>query len=37
MILYKQSGLFFNPALDITKEVVDGLNADYNKVKAEKK
>lgn len=37
MILYKQSGLYFNPALDITKEVVDGLNADYNKVKAEKK
>lgn len=25
-ILYKQSGLYFNPALDITKEVLEGLN-----------
>ena len=24
------SGFYFNPALDITKEVIDGLNARYN-------
>ena len=31
-ILMKSAGLYFNPALDITNEVVDGLNARYNKV-----
>lgn len=31
-ILFKGAGLFFNPALDITEEVVEGLNARYNKV-----
>lgn len=28
-ILDRASGLYFNPALDITKEVIDGLNARY--------
>lgn len=28
-ILYKEAGVFFNPALDITAEVVAGLNARY--------
>lgn len=32
-ILFKAAGAYFNPALDITKEVVEGLNARYNKVK----
>lgn len=31
-ILLKASGLFFNPALDVTNEVVEGLNKRYNKV-----
>lgn len=31
-ILYKAAGAYFNPALDITKEVVEGLNARYKKV-----
>lgn len=31
-ILFRQAGVYFNPALDITDEVVDGLNARYNKV-----
>lgn len=31
-ILYKAAGVYFNPALDITNEVVEGLNARYNKV-----
>lgn len=31
-ILLRASGLYFNPALDITDEVVAGLNARYNKV-----
>lgn len=31
-ILYKAAGIFFNPALDITDEVVKGLNDSYNKV-----
>ena len=31
-ILYKAAGVFFNPALDITNEVIDGLNKRYNKV-----
>lgn len=30
-ILIKATGLYFNPALDITKEVIEGLNARYNK------
>ncbi len=30
-IIYKTAGAYFNPALDITKEVVDGLNARYKK------
>lgn len=32
-ILFKNAGVFFNPALDITGEVIEGLNARYNKVK----
>lgn len=28
-ILYKAAGVYFNPALDITDEVVEGLNARY--------
>lgn len=31
-ILLRSAGLYFNPSLDITKEVVAGLNARYNKV-----
>lgn len=31
-ILLKSAGLYFNPALDITAEVIEGLNARYNKV-----
>lgn len=31
-ILFKSAGVYFNPALDITQEVIDGLNARYNKV-----
>lgn len=31
-ILLKSAGLHFNPALDITNEVIEGLNARYNKV-----
>ncbi len=31
-ILYKNAGVYFNPALDITAEVIKGLNARYNKV-----
>ncbi|MCM1110346.1 MAG: OmpH family outer membrane protein [Clostridium sp.] len=31
-ILLKTSGLYFNPALDITSEVIEGLNKRYNKV-----
>lgn len=33
-ILFRNSGVYFNPALDITKEVVDGLNARYKKPEA---
>lgn len=36
-ILFKAAGVYFNPALDITDEVVEGLNARYNKVKPESK
>lgn len=32
-ILQKQSTLYIKPGLDITQEVIDGLNARYNKVK----
>ncbi len=35
-ILFKAAGLYFNPALDITAEVVAGLNARYNKVEESK-
>ncbi|MCI9607607.1 MAG: OmpH family outer membrane protein [Muribaculaceae bacterium] len=35
-ILYKAAGAYFNPALDITQEVIDGLNARYNKVADDK-
>lgn len=31
-ILYKNAGVYFNPALDITSDVIKGLNARYNKV-----
>ena len=31
-IILRSAGLYFNPALDITDEVVAGLNARYNKV-----
>ncbi len=31
-ILLKSAGIYFNPALDITDEVVEGLNKAYNKV-----
>lgn len=31
-ILYKAAGIYFNPSLDITNEIVEGLNARYNKV-----
>lgn len=31
-ILFKAAGVYFNPALDITNEVIEGLNARYNKV-----
>ena len=30
-ILFKSAGIYMNPKLDITKEVVDGLNARYTK------
>ncbi len=32
-ILFKNATLYINPALDITDEVVEGLNARYNKMK----
>ena len=35
-ILYRAAGVYFNPALDITKEVVEGLNARYKKPQADK-
>ena len=31
-ILFKAAGVYFNPALDITNEVVKGLNERYTKV-----
>ena len=36
-ILFKNAGAYFNPALDITKEVIDGLNARYKKVESKDK
>lgn len=36
MILYRAAGVYFNPDLDITKEVIEGLNARYNKVDTSK-
>lgn len=33
-ILLKSAGVYFNPALDITDEVVEGLNKAYNKVES---
>lgn len=30
-ILFRNSGAYFNPSLDITKEIVEGLNARYKK------
>lgn len=35
-ILFKAAYAYFNPALDITKEVTAGLNARYNKVEKKK-
>lgn len=35
-ILYKAAGIYFNPSLDITNEVIEGLNARYNKVSEKK-
>lgn len=32
-IFFKNATLFINPALDITSEVIEGLNARYNKIK----
>lgn len=32
-ILFKSSGLYFNPALDITNEVINGINAKYKATK----
>lgn len=34
-ILFKDAGLYFNPSLDITNEVVNGLNAKYKATKTE--
>lgn len=36
-ILFKNAGAYFNPALDITKEVIEGLNARYKKVESKDK
>lgn len=36
-ILYKNAGLYFNPALDITNEILIGLNDAYKKQKESKK
>ncbi len=35
-ILLRAAGLYFNPQLDITAEVVEGLNARYNRVASSK-
>lgn len=31
-ILFKAAGIYFNPSLDITNDIIEGLNARYNKV-----
>lgn len=36
-ILFKNAGAYFNPALDITKEVIEGLNARYKKAESKDK
>lgn len=33
VILFKEATLFIDPSLDITDEVIEGLNARYNKIK----
>ncbi|MCM1076649.1 MAG: OmpH family outer membrane protein [Bacteroides sp.] len=35
-ILFKAAGVYFNPSLDITRDIIEGLNARYNKVEAAK-
>lgn len=35
-ILYRAAGVYFSPALDITNEVIEGLNARYNKISDKK-
>lgn len=35
-ILFKAAGIYFNPALDITNDIIEGLNARYNKVASSK-
>ncbi|MDE5664397.1 OmpH family outer membrane protein [uncultured Duncaniella sp.] len=35
-ILFKAAGIYFNPKLDITRDIIDGLNARYNKVESAK-
>ena len=35
-ILFKAAGVYFNPSLDITRDIINGLNARYNKVDASK-
>lgn len=35
-ILFKAAGVYFNPSLDITKEVIEGLNERYEKSKKSK-
>ena len=35
-ILFKAAGIYFNPSLDITRDIIDGLNARYNKVDSSK-
>ena len=35
-ILYRAAGVYFNPSLDITNEMVEGLNARYNKISDKK-
>ncbi len=35
-ILLKAAGIYFNPSLDITKDVIEGLNARYNNIEVPK-
>lgn len=35
-ILYRAAGVYFNPELDITSEVIEGLNSRYNKISDKK-